>query len=167
MTAPERIWLQDNGDFDAASEVTWCQHRIEDNDTEYVRADLAAVPAQVRVKPLVGWVIGNGQGNRWRCVWEWETNAEWTDDISKAIKFATRDDAEAFAADDEDAWLIQEVPIPSLEPQPDPRDAVIARLVGVLRDCDGGLGALGVPRDAEPRSTACAALAAAKAVQHG
>jgi hypothetical protein len=49
MTAPERIWLQDNGDFDAASEVTWCQHRIEDNDTEYVRADLAAVPAQVKV----------------------------------------------------------------------------------------------------------------------
>jgi len=48
-TAPERIWLQDNGDFDAASEVTWCQHRIDDNDTEYIRADLAAVPAQVKV----------------------------------------------------------------------------------------------------------------------
>ena len=45
-TAPERIWLQDNGDFDAASEVTWCQHRIDDNDTEYVRADLAAVTAE-------------------------------------------------------------------------------------------------------------------------
>ena len=47
---------------------------------------------------------------------------------------------------------------------PDPRDEVIARLVEALRDCDGGLGALGVPRDAEPRSTARAALAAAKAV---
>lgn len=53
MTAPERIWLQDGGDFDAASEVTWCQHSIDDADTEYIRADLAAVqPARVRVKPL-------------------------------------------------------------------------------------------------------------------
>ena len=43
MTAPERIWLQDGGDFDAASEVTWCQHSIDDADTEYVRADLSAI----------------------------------------------------------------------------------------------------------------------------
>lgn len=45
MTAPERIWLQDGGDFDAASEVTWCQHSIDDADTEYIRADLTQ-PAQ-------------------------------------------------------------------------------------------------------------------------
>lgn len=48
------------------------------------------------------------------------------------------------------------------DPQPDPRDEVIARLVDALRNCDGGLGALGVPRDAKPRSTARAALAAVK-----
>ena len=93
----------------------------------------AAIDAARKVKPLVGWVIANGQGNRWRCVWKWETNAEWTDDISKAIKFATRNDAEAFSADDEDAWLIQEVPIPAIETTPDPRDAVIARLVEAVQ----------------------------------
>ena len=54
-----------------------------------------------------------------------------------------------------------------VEPHPDPRDEVIARLVDALRNCDGGLGALGVPRGAKTRSTARAALAAAKAVQHG
>lgn len=45
--APERIWLNDGGDYEAAKEammyaegVTWCEHQIEDGDTEYVRADL-------------------------------------------------------------------------------------------------------------------------------
>ena len=46
MSAPERIWLQDGGDFDAASEMTWCQHSIDEADTEYVRADLAASATQ-------------------------------------------------------------------------------------------------------------------------
>lgn len=41
--APERIWLQVNGDpYDAGGEWTWCQHQIEDDDVEYVRADLSA-----------------------------------------------------------------------------------------------------------------------------
>jgi len=81
--------------------------------------------ADSRQRVVTGWVIANGQGNRWRCVWKWETNAEWTDDISKALKFATRDDAEAFSADDEDAWLIQEVPIAAIDVQTAPRDAQI------------------------------------------
>lgn len=111
----------------------------------HIKAAIAAIPAVAasqtadpvinagsRQRVVTGWVIANGQNNRWRCVWKWETNAEWTDDISKALKFATRDDAEAFSADDEDAWLIQEVPIAALDVQPNPRDAQIAALMEAL-----------------------------------
>ena len=41
--APERIWLQDAGDYAGArdhGEVTWCQGPIDPDDTEYLRADL-------------------------------------------------------------------------------------------------------------------------------
>ncbi len=42
MSAPERIWLQDGGDYDHAAqfEVTWCAEPQDDADTEYIRADL-------------------------------------------------------------------------------------------------------------------------------
>jgi hypothetical protein len=51
MSGHERIWLQ------PGAETTWCQHRINDDDVEYVRADIAASPAptvsgEVAVKPL-------------------------------------------------------------------------------------------------------------------
>jgi len=39
-TAPDRIWLQAGGQYAEAHEVTWCEDRIEDDDQEYVRADL-------------------------------------------------------------------------------------------------------------------------------
>lgn len=45
--APERIWLNDDGDHDAAQGrddeeggVTWCIHRVDDDDTGFIRADL-------------------------------------------------------------------------------------------------------------------------------
>lgn len=42
--APERIWLQDGGDYELAkqamSDLTWCSDPIDEADTEYVRADL-------------------------------------------------------------------------------------------------------------------------------
>lgn len=51
--APERIWLQvcdDAGCVESFAEhdgVTWCQHRINDTDIEYVRADrIAALEAE-------------------------------------------------------------------------------------------------------------------------
>jgi hypothetical protein len=43
MPAPERIWLQDAGDYDAARachEVTWCTSAVDARDTAYVRADV-------------------------------------------------------------------------------------------------------------------------------
>ena len=46
--APKRIWLQDDGDYEGARNsmagtdtgVTWCDTQINDNDSEYIRADL-------------------------------------------------------------------------------------------------------------------------------
>ncbi len=52
-----------------------------------------------------GWIVADGQGERWR-MWG-DSGPEWTADRSKALRFARRDDAEAFAANDEDAWSIQ------------------------------------------------------------
>jgi hypothetical protein len=42
MSAPERIFLQDGGDYEgyAPFEVTWCVEPQDAADTEYVRADL-------------------------------------------------------------------------------------------------------------------------------
>jgi hypothetical protein len=42
MDAPERIWLQWE---DHAGESTWCQEPINDEDVEYVRADLLEAQA--------------------------------------------------------------------------------------------------------------------------
>ena len=44
--APKRIYLQHDPEntgepFSEANEVTWCTDKINDNDIEYVRADLA------------------------------------------------------------------------------------------------------------------------------
>ncbi|MFN3575511.1 MAG: hypothetical protein ACK4TJ_00780 [Tabrizicola sp.] len=49
MPAPERIWLSDGGDYDAQRRqqllgdedlILWSDHRQDDDDTAYVRADL-------------------------------------------------------------------------------------------------------------------------------
>jgi len=51
MKAPERIYLQTGLEswdddpeltWDGLEEVTWCVDRINDNDVEYVRRDIAA-----------------------------------------------------------------------------------------------------------------------------
>lgn len=46
VDAPKRIYLQhdpekDGGAFKEGHEITWCTDKINDNDIEYVRADLA------------------------------------------------------------------------------------------------------------------------------
>jgi len=47
--APDRIWLQDDGkwseDAHLHGEITWCQDKINDGDTEYIKSSL--VPAHV------------------------------------------------------------------------------------------------------------------------
>lgn len=52
--APKYIWLQDGGNYDAAmcsgDDLTWCQDKINDADTRYIRADL--VPNDARIRQL-------------------------------------------------------------------------------------------------------------------
>lgn len=67
-------------------------------------AIMGATPAQ-------GWVVADGQGTRWR---KWgDFGPEWTVDRDEALHFARRTDAEAFAKEDEGAWLIQPIFVPT------------------------------------------------------
>ena len=61
MSAPERIWLQDAGDYDntAQFEVTWCAEPQDDADTEYIRADLV----QTLVEASKGLLFAHDHGN--------------------------------------------------------------------------------------------------------
>lgn len=54
-----------------------------------------------------GWVVANGQGTRWR-MWG-DYGPKLTSDRNQALHFARRSDAEAFAKEDEDSWLIQPI----------------------------------------------------------
>lgn len=60
-----------------------------------------------------GYVVANANGDRFRCMAPFADGSgdlvDWTDDLSKALTFARRADAEAFAHDDEDAWRILRV----------------------------------------------------------
>ncbi len=61
--------------------------------------------APERTADSSGWVVGNGDGTKWR---RWtDCGPEWTPDISAATRFARREDAEAVHAGDEDAWTVQ------------------------------------------------------------
>lgn len=57
IEAPERIWLQDGGDYtgaaDALADLTWCREPINDRDTEYRRADLPPTLAEAMTVPEV------------------------------------------------------------------------------------------------------------------
>lgn len=56
MRAPERIWLQDGGDYGQArstGEVTWCAAAVDETDTGYVRADLHEQLVQILREALV------------------------------------------------------------------------------------------------------------------
>jgi len=213
MTAPERIWARP--DYNEC----WLK-RLEEEDVEYVRADLASIqPAQVRVKPLV-W-RSNGKGRV--CadtpfgLYEVERGCYgmrllhggsfMQDDLQgiKAAKAAAQADYEQSILSALEPQPDQTVEIDiraaqvletcgkcmgsgygghpdsgqlcadcngsgGVEPQPDPRDEVIARLVGALEQflIEYDEVDLAVP---EPQSLisavmeARAALAAAKAVQ--
>lgn len=232
MTAPERIWA-DFDIFHSQVATFYCQDAPYENGTEYVRADLAAVPAQVRVKPLVWEVFqskyegrqhyGRGVFSHWYGVVRQKSGA-WncfhfidgqrvdlgTHPTLEAAKAAAQADYEAqlpaalepqnkqccmcgklglSTAEDggpecelhDGRWVCSRkcydaacsLMVPPLEPQPDPRDEVITRLVEALEMC---------PPSSNPQMTdtehraavdvwwrnwSRAALAAAKAVQHG
>lgn len=84
-------------------------------ELEAALADRQPVAAAVKDSLTVGcgqaWVVADGQGARWR-MWG-SLGPEWTSDRNQALHFARRADAEAFANDDEDAWLIQPAGVPA------------------------------------------------------
>lgn len=99
---------------DAAEKIAGQALQQEDRieELEEGLASLQPVAAAVKDSLTVGggqaWVVADGQGARWR-MWG-SSGPEWTSDRDQALQFARRADAEAFANDDEDAWLIQAVP---------------------------------------------------------
>lgn len=59
------------------------------------------------LKEETGWLVENGKPNTEYRYLD-ETGIYWTADVNKAIRFARREDAEMFAAGDEEAWRIVE-----------------------------------------------------------
>lgn len=59
----------------------------------------------------MSWVVQNAAMDRFRCMGDNGTGdfVDWTPDLPKALAFARREDAEAFAKEDEDAWHIVRV----------------------------------------------------------
>ena len=55
MSGPDRIYLQDAGDYASAAEfeVTWCVDPQDDGDTEYIRRDPAVLAAMPEVQALI------------------------------------------------------------------------------------------------------------------
>lgn len=47
--APDKIYLVHDGDD--IDDATWCQDRINETDTEYIRADLVATPPGTELVP--------------------------------------------------------------------------------------------------------------------
>lgn len=139
------------------------------------RADLAAVPAQVRVKPLVwdeprdanNWVniarsvfgdyyisIDGGRCSAWLEAHVEPYENKIGDDVGSVIE------AMILAERDYEAKTRALI----IEPQPDPRDEVIARLVEAVEAiADYGT----ILTSSKAHDELRAALAAAKAVQHG
>ena len=105
MTAPERIWL---GKWWSVAPT-----KTSEDDAEYVRADLAAVPAQV-IDPI----------HRMDAIQACQVGP--SDEWSKATKSGYEQ-----AATDCQRNILRIKPA-AIEPQPDPRDEVIARLVEAL-----------------------------------
>jgi hypothetical protein len=184
MTAPDRIRITSYGVDDVSGAATGQKLAIHAG-TEYIRADLAAVPAQVRVKPLVWENVQTVYGpETYQAYGATGFYQVFTDEDSSAgavlAEFATNEgqfgtiharsvarvggfiEAQAAAQADYEARILA-----VLEPQPDPRDAVIARLVEALRNiAEGNLGdAAWQANYARIKDVARAALAAAKAVQ--
>lgn len=136
------------------------------------RADLAAVPAQVRVKPLV-WTRYASEDfeaasplGLYRCIRTlFDTSVLWLDGKKLGIYGGgSHDEAKGAAQAHYEAN--------ALEPQPDPRDEVIARLVEAADECRQALKdymkqyphmVKGYLVDAEQHARA--ALEAAKALQ--
>ena len=136
MSIPDRIWINEKWE-------AYLRPTFEGDTSGYIRADLAAVqPAQVRIKPLVweepcytnNWIhvarsvlgdyyisIDGGRHSAWLEANVKPYENKIGDDVGSAIE------AMMLAETDYQARMQ-----PLITPQPDPRDEVIAKLVGAL-----------------------------------
>ena len=200
MIAPERIEIHIVG-YEQSAQYDPCWHMPsgEDYAVSYVRADLATVPAQGRKKfPVLG---SGGASVDLQLVEDHGEQAK-KNHYQTTTRLAERGGlcwAELFAVlhnrpfqkiDTNEAMIacraLEARYLAALEPQPDPRDAVIARLVEALEEGRRAIGEHCAPHDCYAtgpitgdafrdlvQCPACsfivshdAALAAAKAVQH-
>lgn len=89
-----------------------CSHCNAVDDIKVLVDEYKGAPIRIASfdapKDEMGWLVEDGNLNKtmYRCMDE--TGIHWTDDPNKAIRFARREDAEMFAAGDEDAWRIVE-----------------------------------------------------------
>ncbi len=147
-------------------------------DAAVAIADLAAVPAQVRGKPLV-WEAPSASNN-WvnvaRSVFgdyyigiDGGRHSAWLEANVKPYENKIGDDVRSVI----EAMMLAERDYEAktcalvIEPHPDPRDEVIARLVEAVDALEMWDAARGYPVPYRIRDPLRAALAAAKAVQHG
>lgn len=89
--------------YDELADALGCD-AMDSHEGRLQRARRLAAESKPRV---VGYIVSNGARDRFRC-WG-QLGPEWTEDRDAALRFARRQDADAFAAEDEDAWAI--VPI--------------------------------------------------------
>ena len=177
MTAPERIYMKPNDMYENGWARPIDTDQFDEEATEYVRADLAAVqPAQVRKKfPVLG---SGGASVDLQLVEDHGEQAK-KNHYQTITRLAERGGlcwAELFAVlhsrpfqkiDTNEAMIacraLEARYLAALEPQPDPRDEVIARLVEAL---DIGMRQYRIDRTVNSAfyDDARAAIAAAKAV---
>lgn len=113
---------------DDRREIEQLEHELDvakqERDAAFDRADAAERNAGTEA----GWVVANaleGAEQRFR---RWgQVGPEWTADRDAALWFARRSDAEAFAAEDEDAWRI--LPVSALASHPAGQSAETDALV--------------------------------------
>lgn len=73
---------------------------------DFALTDIGFAPkAALEAEAAAGYVIANGAGDRWRALNGFGMPT-WTAELSEAFRCARREDAEAMAREDEDAWRI-------------------------------------------------------------
>lgn len=89
-------------------DLTW--GRLKSQEQNHI---LRAASYLLELFNASAYVVANGSGDRFRCMGDFADGSgdfvDWTSDLGRALQFARREDAEAFAKDDEDAWTIQTV----------------------------------------------------------
>ncbi len=103
MSTEQEVWMRS---WCAVARAESC--KTSDVANRWANSCLDAFRTKFRPHaPSKGWLISNGgEGDERRFRTMEQGVPTWTDDPEKAIKFFRRDDAEMFAAEDDQAWKI-------------------------------------------------------------